>query len=225
MIQFKSKIGSIEIPTSFSDITIDQYFKIISGNISEIEAVQILTDIEIEKLSMIDFSEIVPYLEFFKDADPMRIEPNQHLQIGEEIFSLPDSLSAQSYAKKIKATRAIQSNDYLKLLCVYLDQIKQSDLNALSVEDVFSCVSYVQEQMKAIFERDKALNNTPTDRQLRAGIKMFNQLGEFNSIDMIAQNYNYTHEQVEELPYDLVFLILVKFNLSAKFDRNLSELK
>ena len=225
MIQFKSKIGSIEIPTSFSDITIDQYFKIISGNISEIEAVQILTDIEIEKLSMIDFSEIVPYLEFFKDADPMRIEPNQHLQIGEEIFSLPDSLSAQSYAKKIKATRAIQSNDYLKLLCVYLDQIKPTDLNALSVEDVFSCVSYVQEQMKAIFERDKALNNTPTDRQLRAGIKMFNQLGEFNSIDMIAQNYNYTHEQVEELPYDLVFLILVKFNLSAKFDRNLSELK
>jgi hypothetical protein len=53
---------------------------------------------------------------------------------------------------------------------------------------------------------------------------MFNQLGDFNTIDLIARDYNYTHSEVEQLPYNLIFLILFRMNISSKFEKNYSEI-
>jgi hypothetical protein len=41
---------------------------------------------------------------------------------------------------------------------------------------------------------------------------------------MIAEKYNYTHEQVEQLPYNLIFLILLKQNISSKFESNYGKI-
>jgi hypothetical protein len=57
-------------------------------------------------------------------------------------------------------------------------------------------------------------------KQKMAGIDKFGELGEFNTVDKIAREYNYTHEQVEQLNYNLVFLILRKQIISANFEKS-----
>jgi hypothetical protein len=76
-----------------------------------------------------------------------------------------------------------------------------------------------------LIERDnERLKSDITIEQKMAGIDSFNELGDFNTIDMIAEKYNYTHEQVEQLPYNLIFLILLKQNISSKFESNYSTI-
>jgi hypothetical protein len=41
---------------------------------------------------------------------------------------------------------------------------------------------------------------------------------------MIAKDYKYTHKEVEELEYDLIFLILYKNKLTSNFEKNYSEI-
>jgi hypothetical protein len=80
-------------------------------------------------------------------------------------------------------------------------------------------------QLKSIIERDNGrLKSDITIEQKQAGIDMFNELGDFNTIDMIAEKYSYSHSEVEQLSYNLIFLILLKSNISAKFESNYTKL-
>jgi hypothetical protein len=58
-----------------------------------------------------------------------------------------------------------------------------------------------------------------------AGINNFDKLGEFNTIDTIAQKYKYTHKEVEDLEYNLVILILYRSKISANFEKKLFDVR
>jgi len=212
MIKFKTQIKDFNLPTSWSDIKFKDYLKLQSSN--EIQAIQILTGLNEVEILMLDIEVITPYLEFLQD-DPTKFEESNFIDNVE----LPFDLGEQSYEKKILACRDI-SNVY-QVIKLY----SGVDCLELNCEIVFQAYCYLLNRLTKIIERDnERLKSEITIEQKMAGIDSFNELGDFNTIDMIAEKYNYTHEQVEQLPYNLIFLILLKQNISTKFVKNYSEI-
>jgi hypothetical protein len=212
MIKFKTQIKDFNIPTSWSDIKFKDYLKLQSSN--EIQAIQILTGLNEVEILMLDIEVITPYLEFLQD-DPTKFEESNYINDIE----LPFDLGEQSYEKKILACRDI-SNVY-EVIKLY----SGVDCLELDCEVVFQAYCYLLNRLIKIIERDnERLKSDITIEQKMAGIDSFNELGDFNTIDMIAEKYNYTHEQVEQLPYNLIFLILLKQNISTKFEKNYSDI-
>jgi hypothetical protein len=212
MIKFKTQIKDFNLPTSWSDLKFSDYLKLQSSN--EIEAIKILTGLNEIEILMLDIEAITPYLEFLQE-DFTKFEESNFINDIE----LPIDLGQESYEKKILACRDISNvREVIKLYsgvdCLYLN-----------CEVVFQAYCYLLNRLIKIIERDnERLKSDITIEQKMAGIDSFNELGDFNTIDMIAEKYNYTHEQVEQLPYNLIFLILLKQNISSKFEKNYSEI-
>jgi len=212
MIKFNTQIKDFNIPTSWSDILFKDYLRLQSSN--EIQAIQILTGLNEVEILMLDIEVITPYLEFLQD-DPTKFEESNYI----DNIELPFDLGEQSYEKKILACRDI-SNVY-EVIKLY----SGVDCLELDCEAVFQSYCYLLNRLTKIIERDnERLKSDITIEQKMAGIDSFNELGDFNTIDMIAEKYSYTHEQVEQLPYNLIFLILLKQNISTKFEKNYSEI-
>ena len=163
---------------------------------------------------MLDIEGITPYLEFLQE-DFTKFEESNFINDIE----LPIDLGQESYEKKILACRDI--SNVREVIKIYSD-VDCLDLNC---DAVFQAYCYLLNRLIKIIERDnERLKSEVTIEQKMAGIDSFNELGDFNTIDMIAEKYNYTHEQVEQLPYNLIFLILLKQNISSKFESNYSKI-
>jgi hypothetical protein len=212
MIKFKTQIKDFNLPTSWSDIKFSDYLKLQSSN--EIEAIKILTGLNEVEILILDIEVITPYLEFLQE-DFTKFEESNFINDIE----LPFDLGQESYEKKILACRDI-SNVY-EVIKLY-SGIDCLDLNC---DAVFQAYCYLLNRLIKLIERDnERLKSDITVEQKMAGIDSFNELGDFNTIDMIAEKYNYTHEQVEQLPYNLIFLILLKQNISSKFESNYGKI-
>jgi hypothetical protein len=212
MIRFKTQIKDFNIPTNWSDLKFSDYLKLQTSN--EIEAIKILTGLNEIEISMLDIEGITPYLEFLQE-DFTKFEESNFINDIE----LPIDLGQESYEKKILACRDI--SNVREVIKIY------SDVDCLNsnCDAVFQAYCYLLNRLIKIIERDnERLKSEVTIEQKMAGIDSFNELGDFNTIDMIAEKYNYTHVQVEQLPYNLIFLILLKQNISSKFESNYSTI-
>lgn len=239
MIEFKTAIKSFSIPQSFHDITVAQWRMIKQGTYSEIEIVMSITGLSEMEVSVIDFTEVIPHLEFMKEDDPYKtIEPVNFICIEGKDYTLPKRISSQSWERKMLAQKALLEDRPLDLLLYYLQPIIDKcqkvnienfeailkKIDPLSMDEVFGCINYIKIQLEELIERDsKALSSDPTGEQLQAGIKMFNVLGDFNTIDAVAGGDPTKYDAVEQLSYDVIFLKLYKMNISAKFEKNLAE--
>jgi len=216
MIKFKTKIKDFTIPTSWSDIKCSDlnFFQ----DASEPEIIERLTGLSVSEQIFINLNEIAPYLEFLKENLFEVVEKtNFYLDT-----KLPDDIGECSFEKKIQACSNIESPT--KVLSIYSGIDEEFILND-SVESVYGAYLYLLDKLNEIIERDNtALESSVTEEQKRAGIEMFNQLGDFNTIDLIARDYAYTHKEVEQLPYNLIFLILFRMNISSKFEKNYNEI-
>lgn len=209
MIKFETKIKNFSIPSDWSEIKFSDYLKLKGGN--EIEAIEVLTGLNVVEMQLIDIEEITPYLSFLQEPID-NIEPNNFLNDIE----LPEDIGELSYEKKIIACRDLSDIETMVLTYSGLTEI-----NNLDCYSVFSAYNFLLSQMVNLLKRDsEQLASKPTIEQVQAGIEMFDILEEFNTIDMIARNYNYSHKEVEQLPYNLIFLILLKQNISSKFESN-----
>jgi hypothetical protein len=215
MIKFKTQIKDFNLPTSWSDIKFSDYLKLQSSN--EIEALKILTGLNEIELQLINIEDIVPYIEFLQD-DISQIEPLNF--INDTI--LPTDIGECTFEDKILACRSI--DNISKVISIY-SKLDENEILNSNCESVFSAYNYLILQLKSIIERDNGrLKSDITIEQKQAGIDMFNELGDFNTIDMIAEKYGYSHSEVEQLSYNLIFLILLKSNISAKFESNYTKL-
>ena len=106
-----------------------------------------------------------------------------------------------------------------------LEEIEK-DLSELKVSEVYPLVNHVAAELKRWSDIEKkVLSSKPTPEQIRAGIDMFNQLGEFNSLDMLAEGKPWRYNDILNMDYSTIFNKLLKINLSATFERNLNDLK
>ena len=216
MIRFKTKIKDFTIPTSWSDIKCSDlnFFQ----DATESEIIEKLTGLTIAEQQFIDLNEIAPYLEFLQENPFELIEKTDfYLDI-----KLPEDIGEHSFEKKIQVCANLDNPT--KVLSVYSGVSEEFILDD-NVESVYGAYLYLLDRVNEIVERDNnALESNTTEEQKRAGIDMFNQLGDFNTIDLIARDYNYTHSEVEQLPYNLIFLILFRMNISSKFEKNYNEI-
>jgi len=237
MIKFKTKIGDFNLATSYSDITCREYKQMRDNPEDHIAIVKILTGLTEDKIVFLDLDEIAQYLEFLKVPALDSLEEDVYIDYG-NMRILPEKISQCTYGQKIVATKYLLNNDIEGIVATYLqpiifetkfdsskvEQIKES-LFGMNVSSVYSVGVYLINQLKEIVEREaELLKSEITEQQKRAGIESFNVLGEFNTIDMIAKDYKYTHKEVEELEYDLIFLILYKNKLTSNFEKNYSEI-
>ena len=237
MINFKTKIGDFNLATSYSDITCKDYKQMRDNPDDHVVIVKILTGLTEDKIVFLDLDVIAQYLDFLKVPALDSLEEDVYILYG-HLRILPEKIGQCSYAQKIVATKYLLSNDIEGIVATYLqpviykskfdsskvEQIKGSLLD-MNVSSVYSAGLYLINQLKEILEREnELLSSNITEEQKRAGIESFNVLGEFNTIDMIAEKYKYTHKEVEELDYDLIFLILYKNKLTTNFEKNYSEI-
>jgi hypothetical protein len=216
MIKFKTKLKDFTIPTSWSDIKCSDlnFFQ----DASEHEIIERITGLTIDEQVFIDLNDIVPYIGFLQENP---FETLEKLDFYKDV-QLPSDVGECSFEKKIQACSNLDNP--IKVLSVYSGVGEEFILND-NVESVYGAYLYLLDKVNEIIERDNnALESRVTEEQKRAGIEMFNQLGDFNTIDLIARDYNYTHSEVERLPYNLIFLILFRMNISSKFEKNYNEI-
>jgi hypothetical protein len=238
MIKFKSKLKSFEIPSSYADLKVKDLNFLIENAQNELLLLENLTGLNAIELSMLDLS-LIPECLSFLHTDPLEVaEESDTIQIDGEFYTLPESLGQCTYGQKIISSAAIAKNNPLQILSTYLqpilegkdfDSLRLKDiedvLKELDVESVYSCVKYIFNRLKIIIEKENDLLKSDISyEQKAAGIENFNVLGDFNTIDLIASKYAYTHQEVEGLKYDLIFLILYKSNLTTKFEKAYTEI-
>lgn len=217
MYRFKTEIGIFEIPSSYHELKVKDL--VYCQGKTELEMLERLTGFDAVKLLMLDLSDFGKYLSYMNE--PLsNIEPVDF--VGD--FDLSFDLREKSYGKKVKASQHFKDFEPLEALATYCE-CNVSEFDELSVFEVFGAVNYILGQLKEMDEeRYKMLHVNPTKEQVMAGIHEFDKLGEFNTIDMIARNYNYTHKEVEELEYNLVILILYRSKIQSNFENKLREI-
>jgi len=177
-----------------------------------------LTGLSIDEQVFIDLNEIAPYINFLQENPFETIEKIEYYK-GE---ALPNDVGECSFEKKIQACSNLDNP--IKVLSIY-SNVDECIVLEDNIEDVYGAYLYIMDSLNAIIKRDNnALESKVTHEQKQAGIDMFNDLGDFNTIDLIARDYNYTHREVELLAYNLVFLILYRINISNRFEKNYSEI-
>ena len=217
MYKFKTEIGDFELPSDYSEITIKQ-LKFIQANLeNEALVLSELTGLDVVKLSMLDLSEIGNYFDLFNN--PLgEIEPLDFIGNVDLSFDFRE----RSFGDKVKASQFLSEGNVYEMLSVYSGI---SDFDSYSVTDVYGAINYVISKLREMDkERYTMLNFKPTKEQEMAGISKFDELGEFNTIDTIAQKYKYTHKEVEDLEYNLVILILYRSKIQSNFENKLREI-
>lgn len=236
MIKFKTAYGDFNIPQGYYDLTCKEYLQLRENAENPIKLIQILTGLDEVKSSLVDLETISEYLSFLKVPALDSIEETNCFEIPCRKTTVLKKIGQYSYLQKINATKFIQKQDVESLVVEYLVgpdveyrekeiEFTKSLIFDCKVEEVYSFALNIINQLKEILEREnELLKSNITEQQKRAGIESFNVLGEFNTIDMIAEKYKYTHKEVELLPYDLIFLILYKNKLTTTFEKNYSEI-
>lgn len=228
MLTIKVKKGwfrsvSLVIPSGWSDLTFRQFIQLLECD-DEVKAVEILTGQNIPIPESMH-----PYFDFFREKyDLEEIQPLDYLPFGGEIFVVPN-IFGESFGKKIRLKMHLESKFEIskihEVVGVYLP-LTTDQLYACNFFDLYGVYLNIVNQYKSIIENEnRALSFNPDHIQVMAGIKNFAEFGDFNTVDMIAKEYNYTHEQVENLEYSTIFLILRKKAVEDAFQKSYATLK
>lgn len=210
MIKFKTKIKSFSVPSSWLDLTFREYSELIALD-NPLEQVKKLTGLNEIEIAMIDIEPIIECISFMNIAID-DIEPSNYVN---DSVLLPADIGAETFEKKVMVVDAIKDNNIIEVIKIY----SGVDVSNHSCFDVFGNFNFITNQVEEILKKEsEMLSSTVTFEQQRAGIDAFDILGAFNIIDRIAKDYRYTHADVEQLPYNLVFLILLKSNITSKFE-------
>lgn len=238
MIPFNTPIGNFEIPSSFEDITVEDllYFRECIGE--PLKIMERITGLKSEELTILDLDPLAPHLDFLKDNLFEELEPSRQICIDGREVVLPEDISDETWGQKLLSNQAIRNGSPLEALAIYLqpiwDECKfdadkvpaiMEIIQKEKVAPVYSSLIYIINGLKEIAEKEsKMLKPEVTFEQKAAGIAMFNELGDFNSILMIAEKFHILPKQALEIEYSTIFLTLLHIKISAKFDKRYQEI-
>lgn len=241
MIQLKTKLRKFQIPNSYADITIED-LEFLRENVNDQMAIaERLIKVPVDELVNMDMTLIQECFSFLNISVVDSVDERDVIRINKESCLLPRDFTQCTWAQKIIASDAIKSGNLQRLLSVYLQPVyndsefSNDSLNRLpgiekhfqklSVEEVYGCIKFLMNQF---IERgkleEKLLKPNVTIEHQRAGIAMFNVLGDFNTIDEIAGGDVLKHDAVLMLDYTTIFQKLLKNNLTTKFEKNYSDI-
>jgi hypothetical protein len=238
MIKFKTEIGDFEIPSNLQDLTVGK-LQLLRANIENPVVVwSQLTGLPIHEVAILDLDPLENHLDFLKDKALEQVEPLGFIKIKGEIYNLPEDIGHCQFGQKILSSMAVQEGDVLEILAIYLqpiyhggrfdtdrtDEIKEM-FSEMSVEDVYSCIKFLSLQLEELLKWDKEmLKPEITPEQKLAGIDMFDDLGYFNTINMLSGGDVTKNEDVLKMDYYTIRNKLLHIKISAKFDKRYSAI-
>lgn len=117
------------------------------------------------------------------------------------------------------------SNGKFEEILIYLFKISKP--SKIKPQKCLPLVLWLYDGLKRIVEIEKEfLSSTPEPDMVNAGIETLNELGEFNTIDMLVKEWGvYTHEQIWEMPYEKIFEKQRKMKLENDIQKNLLRIQ
>lgn len=218
MIPFKVKIKrfkkvQIFLPTEWGELTLNQFFKIQQAKEPQ-RMFQILTGFD----GKIKIESFLPYMDWV--ATPIELENFKDETIQVDIFSL-------SYANRIRIEQILNKGEllnYVHSLCAIFSHNENYYLNQKLSNLLPFCLAIIDAFNQVCEKEASLLNRKPTFEEQAAGIDKFKELSHFNTIDMLAKEYGYTHDDVEKLEYNIIFLILRRKQLISNFENKHREI-
>lgn len=238
MIQFNTAIGKFSLPSNLSDISVRDLDFYINNLDTPLKVWSRMTGLEEEKLKLLDLSDASNFLDFFQKPILDIVEPLSYIKIKGVVLDLDEDFGSYTWAQKILCSSALKEGEFVEAISIYLQpliqktafndkeikEIKEIILDC-SVEAVYSVLKYIISRLEILEKRDReTLKSEVSSEQKRAGIEMFNQLGDFNTIDMIAQGKVWRHDSALMTDYNTIYLKLLQNKIKAKFDKKYHEI-
>lgn len=232
MIDLKTELGSFKVCSSWHDLTVEQIDKLKESKGDERELIKTLTTLNDICIDLIDKESLWEQLNFIDVPLIDYVEPFDTIKIGDEEIKIKEDLGQYTYAQKLIATEHMVAMDFVGVICVYaqkkFDHEKIEELKQMLQKEnavlVYSVFKFIKEGFDRLIERDKSLHSEPTYEQIKAGIKNFNVLGEFNTIDMLAMGKPWRYDSILKMDYNTIFNKLLKNKISSNFESKYSEI-
>ena len=245
MIEFKTPSGSIQVKSSYYDLTCSEYADILERPKDFV--LSVLTGLPVEELPKYDLSEVDVF--DFLNEPPRELDPLDFITVNGidhaevEIFTdtWAKKITADELVRVIKATTEDEQDkfivpDLVQLVAIYTaKQGKKFDekkieatrkmLDQMPVADVYPFGSFLEKQLIDIKGAEKIrLKTEYTSDQIKAGIHDFDELGVFNTIEMIMKDYGWDYHKTIRTEFNFIFNKLVLLNKSSKFEKRLSQI-
>jgi len=240
VISFKVNKKKINVPSCWEDLSVKQFIDLTKTK-DEVKMIEIATG-QPQEIAL----QLIQYLPFLSTPINLnQIEAENYLMFENEIYQIPN-IRQKSWNQKILLStifKEIQSGNssihetITEILAIYLQPIiDNSKLNLDSVENlatklqsesfvkIYSVAKNIINQFNDLMTyENKMLSEKASPEQIRAGVKMFEQLGDFNAVDKLANGQIWMYETVKEIDYDTIILKLYKDKLERQFNENLRK--
>jgi hypothetical protein len=222
MITVKTNKNTYEVPTNFDELTWNKYVALVAasdGNIIErLKVATGITEDELLELSITDLktiAEITCYTDILFVAE----------KYGG--IELDINIGKETYGKLELARQAIiQSGNWVKASqkvgLVYLNEDiseYQLPLAMAKIKTVFELLNEFLTKFKKLYEGE-----TEAEEEM-AGVEVFRRFGSFPTIDRLAITYGITHDEVLEMPAEIVMTKLLYDLEKAEYDERLMKIK
>jgi hypothetical protein len=222
MITIKTNKNTYEVPTNFDELTWNKYVALVAasdGNIIErLKVATGITEDELLELSITDLktiAEISCYTDILFVAEKYGgIELD--INIGKETYGKLE-LARQAIIQSGKWVKAAQ-----KVGLVYLNEDisdYQLPLAMAKIKTVFELLNEFLTKFKKLYEGE-----TEAEEEM-AGVEVFRRFGSFPTIDRLAITYGITHDEVLEMPAEIVMTKLLYDLEKAEYDERLMKIK
>lgn len=248
MINFTTPNGSIQVKSSYYDLTCAEYARILERPKDFVFVFSVLTGIPVEELPAYDLSNVVDFISFLNES-ARDMDPLEFITInGKDFHDI--EVFEDTWARKITAdelVRAIKSKDedtadeyivpdLVQLVAIYTTKQKKKFsekkieatrkiLDQMPVAEVYPFGLFLEEQLVQINQLERTrLKSEYTPEQIQAGIDIFNEQGIFNTIEMIMREYGWKYEETIATDYNFIFNKLLLTNKSTTFEKRLSKI-
>ena len=222
MITVKTNKNAYEVPTNFDELTWNKYVALVNvsdGNIIErLKVATGITEDELLELSITDLKTIAE-ISCYTDI----------LFVAEKYggIELDINIGKETYGKLELARQAIiQSGSWVKAAqkvgLVYLNEDiseYQLPLAMAKIKTVFELLNEFLTKFKKLYEGE-----TEAEEEL-AGVEVFRRFGSFPTIDRLAITYGITHDEVLEMPAEIVYTKLLYDLESSEYQEKLHKIK
>jgi hypothetical protein len=210
------------VPTNFDELTWNKYVALVAasdGNIIErLKVATGITEDELLELSITDLKTIAE-ISCYTDI----------LFVAEKYggIELDINIGKETYGKLEKARQAIiQSGNWVKAArqvgLVYLNEDisdYQLPLAMAKIKTVFELLNEFLTKFKKLYEGE-----TEAEEEI-AGVEVFRKFGSFPTIDRLAIVYGKSHDEVLDMPAEIVMTKLLYDLEKAEYDERLMKIK
>lgn len=134
-------------------------------------------------------------------------------------IEVPDLFSLPYKTLKKDIPKLLVSQNLNKVLHIVLNHEKKCNFVRIVLTKKKKRIYFllwILEQYDKINQMEKVQLKTTIDPKLiNAGVRKLEVLEDFNLIDTIAKDYNYTHKDAELLPYEVIFSIQLKSKIEG----------